>query len=243
MNIPIDKTQFTLVSVEEKGAYFTLLESIGFSTANEVPGFNAYNTGYIDANGDPYPKLDEAALLFYVYRTDFHNEAVVQTQMLSAPTRDIDTVDTTGYDDVAYSVQLEINGDGWYTVYPILVPLVSVTELYYDVAQGQLIDPLAEPNIVAASDAILRDDVQTEAVHVFVTPNIERTLNDEVSDLTTISLHKGPTSKEYKSKKDLVHLIEAMLTGAHVKFNDGNPNVAQQIIEDIDNIKDRDEWR
>lgn len=239
INITIKSSYFTLGDVDEDGKYFTVTESIGFSEGDLLQGFNRYNTSYVDANGDAYPRLDEAVLVIYAYRNRYDSDTIEYAQLLTSLTREPDT-DTTGdYSNIAYVHEISIPGDGWFVLYPMLIPVSSTDGVYYDTSSGQFINAGAgedESSVVAIEDLINQDDVYSLQLHAFRTPASERRLNDQIGDLTDMAILKGSASKEYKDKLRTVQYMEALLSGAYVKFNDSYMAIAQKIIEDLETL-------
>jgi hypothetical protein len=239
MNIILKESHLNVATIAEDGSYFTLSESIGFSTGDTIEGFNKYNTDYVDGNGTAYPKINEAVLLAIPFKNSFSTSGLVDSTTDYAITRDIDDVDTLSYDDVSYSPSISLSpGDGWYTIHFILLPTTSTTEPYYNAESGQFIDPVlnnGDGKVVTSKELLEYTTLSSITLQTFQTPLQSKKLNCLIGEVADAGLLKGAHSKEYKNLLHSAFYVDAMLCGAHVKYNDGYANLAQQIIEDLEN--------
>jgi hypothetical protein len=259
MNIPLKKEQLVLSAIDEYGKYFQLTDTIGFTTADGVPGFNRADAGelddagvlipeYVDSQGNPYPKIREAVLTLLPYINRYHSEDIDVVSFKGAITREDEAlVDDNGnsidvdYEEVDYNHEVILKGDGWYTVYAFLIDAIdssagdaALPGIYYDKAIQKFIDG-STGNTVQVADLLDMSGVISIDLQYFVTPNMESKLHGLTGDMVDVAITKGDCSKEYRKAQRVVHFFESQISGAHVKFNDGYRLKSQQIIEDLEN--------
>lgn len=217
-------------AIDREGKFFTMVDRIGFADGDLDEGFNRESTNYVDALGDPYPKLNEVAIILYAYLNKSKDEAVQEVIVNGDNLRD--SSDAADYDTVASSFNVTIAADGWYTVYAFILPLSSTQAVYWDVEKQVAVNPLtAEEHIVA--DLVNVSSVNSEVYQNFFTPNTERMLNDKIGDLADLGMKDGKCSKEYRELLYANSYVDTQIGGAHVKFNDGYMYTAAELIEDL----------
>lgn len=237
MNIPLKAEHLTPIGVDlDEGAYFVVADSIGWSTGDLVPGFNRADGTYVDDVGNPYPKLDEAVLLFLPYLNKYEGDYVV-SELLTDVERPLEEITNPlkEYEEIRYEHEVKNVGEGWYTIYAFLLDsTVQSSGVYYDPATGRIIDADTSQE-VPIEDLLERTDVQSVDIHYFLTVGSEKELHELVGELTDISILKGWDCAEYHKKEKAVRLWESQISGAITMFNDGFKGKAQQIIEDLEN--------
>jgi hypothetical protein len=244
MNIILKDDHFAVDTVAEDGTYVTLIDTIGFSTADDIEGFNEWDTAWVNTISGAYPKINETALVTVAYKNCFATTTTSSQVKVgsSAPiVRAADDVNTLTYASVAFAPTVSLtDGDGWYTIHLFLLSsLVEATEVYYSNGTSSIIDPTLNGGaggIISDEDLVNNySDLSSITLQIFCTPGQERKLNDLIGDATDISLNKGAQSKEFKKALKSTLYVDLMLSGAHVKYNDGMAYLAQQIIEDLEN--------
>lgn len=239
MNIILKNEHLIPLGVDtDEAKYFVIADGIGFSTGDEVSGFNRANTAYVDAQANPYPKLDEAVLVLLPYLNKFETDVVV-SELLTPIVRPLETITNpvVDYEDIRYEHECSHVGEGWYTVYGFLIDTEAnppATGVYYDTTDEKFYD-VATGEEVQVYEMLERTDVESADTNVYITVKNEKVLHQLVGELTDISMLKGYDCKEYNTKQKTVHLWEGQISGGHVMFNDGYRNKSQQIIEDLEN--------
>ena len=234
VNIELLKSHFPLEGVDQYGKTFTIKDTIGFSTRDSADGFNTWIKSYKDATGIFYPTPSEAVIIPVFYKNQFEGDTSTQVQVNYSALRY--TPNTfSDYDPIAYHFEVEINGDGWYTGYFFLLPVDTASEYTYSTSLNVVID--YEGVVIAPEELInIKTYISCIDVDYFITPNIERELNNKLGELVDIVNTKGKDCDEYVKLMKSITLVESMLAGAYVRFNDNYMFKAQETVEHLSEI-------
>lgn len=215
-------------AIDRQGEFFVMADNIGWSEGNEDDGFNRESTNYVDGAGVPYPKLNERVLLVYAYlnRADTIQGTSVDGSIFR------NSSDVEDYSEVAYSFNVNLSADGWYTVHTYLLPIDTYEGFYYDTAKELVVDALTG-NEYKVSDLPGVEGITSDVYQYFFTPNTERMLNDKIAELTDLGMKEGKCAKDYKDILYANQFVDTQLSGAHVKFNDSYRYQASEILEDL----------
>lgn len=244
MNIPIFPESFKVESIAQDGTAFQFVDLIGFSEGNEMPGFNRFDTGWQDASGLAYPRLNEAALVVLPLYNQYDNENPVEKKIISgSPLREIED-SAVDYSEVRYDYGLEYGEDGWYSVAVFLLyrsdsPYASIDDIFYNVALESIVDQAG--NVYQPEDLLTIEGVQKAVVQVRMTMKAEQEYQKANADWIK-EYAKNKCSKQLRVYENKVNFMALFLSGAVTNFNRGLFYEFQKNMEMLWQAINRDDY-
>jgi len=236
MNITLITSHIVFGNYENSGAGIEISDQIGFSAANLDEGFNNFGDTY-DDGVNPYPLIEEAALIIYArWRPD--GSTPVASTVSGDVVRTALIAPAATYESVAWDLSLDLqNGDGWYTLECTLLDAAAVAPgaiPYYNTGDNTIRNAA---DAVITADALEALGIGTITIEKFWTPLLDAYVNELTATVADVGIDEGecsgPCSKAYKKALNDATYAKSIVDGAKKWFDAGNYSRAQELITNL----------